>query len=241
MPTEVLFSTPEVSRKIGKRIEVEGGIYLFRESSILWYPDERTGDTSICTPSRAESKSASFRKSCFLHPKISRLPQFRERQGFLIRDRPRLRAETSLLSDRGLLPIHRSDRVSIRRRLCLREPERLIIETPAPPRPAFPLTGESHPGIIRAHPLRKEPVMKIRHSCRRFRGRPHPRRGRPGALARPRTRRNPTTTSSSETARSMTARSILPPGSTSPSRATRSSRSLRPSPEPRPGRSTPPG
>jgi hypothetical protein len=59
----------EVSRKIGKRIEVEGGIYLFRESSILWFPDDPKRTIDLYSL-KGGVKIGLIPDKLFLHPKF---------------------------------------------------------------------------------------------------------------------------------------------------------------------------
>ncbi len=58
-----------VAQKIGKRIEVEGGIYLFRESSILWYPDDARRYINLYSL-KGGIKISLIPEKLFLHPKI---------------------------------------------------------------------------------------------------------------------------------------------------------------------------
>ena len=58
-----------ISRKIGKRIEVEGGIYLFRESSVLWYPDDLKRYINLYSL-KGGIKIGLIPGKLFLHPKI---------------------------------------------------------------------------------------------------------------------------------------------------------------------------
>ena len=58
-----------ISRKIGKRIEVEGGIYLFRESSVLWYPDDLQRYINLYSL-KGGIKIGLIPEKLFFHPKI---------------------------------------------------------------------------------------------------------------------------------------------------------------------------
>jgi hypothetical protein len=58
-----------ISRKIGQRIEVEGGIYLFRESSVLWYPDDQKRYINLYSL-KGGIKISLIPEKLFLHPKI---------------------------------------------------------------------------------------------------------------------------------------------------------------------------
>lgn len=59
-----------ISQKIGKRIEVEGGIYLIRESSVLWYPTEAARNISIYSL-KGGVKIGLIPEKLLLNPKIS--------------------------------------------------------------------------------------------------------------------------------------------------------------------------